>query len=92
MCVLSVTIIGQDLFKVVNEKFRLVDLNPVNQVNTGKFGNLKALTYRFELEEEDVIEKRKALMNELSKDNLRLQAMYVHGDWMRIFVMPPIIV
>ena len=87
---LSVTVIGQDLFKVVLSKFELVGINTVNQVNTGMLGNLKLLTYRFELEDEEVIEKRKALLNEFAKDSMRLQAMYVHGDWMRIFVMKPI--
>ncbi len=90
MCVLSITVIGNDLFKIVAEKLELVKLNPVNQVNSGMFGNLKMLTYRFELQESEVIEKRKELLNELAKDNLRLQPMYVHGDWMRIFVMRPI--
>ena len=90
MDVLRVTIVGQDLFKLVTEIFELVGLNPVNQVNTGMLGNLKILTYAFELQETEVIEKRKVLMNELSRDPIRLMPMYVHGDWMRIFVFKPI--
>lgn len=90
MDVLRVTIVGQDLFKLVTEIFELVGLNPVNQVNTGMLGNLKILTYAFELQETEVIEKRKVLMNELSRDPIRLMPMYVHGDWMRIFIFKPI--
>ena len=90
MEVLRVTVVGQDLFKIVSEVFELVDLNPVNQVNTGMLGNLKLLTYRFELKEDEIISKRKRLMEELAKDSMRLMPMYVHGDWMRIFVFKPI--
>lgn len=44
---LIITIIGQDLFKLCDEKFKLVMLNPVNQANKGMLGNLKTLTYFF---------------------------------------------
>ena len=90
MDVLRVAIVGQDLFKLVTEIFELVGLNPVNQVNTAMLGNLKILTYTFELEEAEIIKKRKELMNKLSEDPIRLMPMYVHGDWMRIFVFKPI--
>ena len=90
MAKMSVTIIGQDLFKIVREKFELAGINMVNQLNQGMYGNLKTLTYQFELDESEVIEKRKKLMNLFSEDNMRLMPMYVHGDWMRIFVMKPI--
>lgn len=89
MEMLRVTVIGQDLFKIVDEIFELVGLNTVNQVNTSMLGNLKTLTYLFELQDDEVIKKRKAMMDEMSKDNMRLMPMYVHGDWMRIFVMKP---
>lgn len=89
MEMLRVTVIGQDLFKIVDEIFELVGLNTVNQVNTSMLGNLKTLTYLFELEDDEVIKKRKAMMDEMAKDNMRLMPMYVHGDWMRIFVMKP---
>ena len=90
MEMLRVTVIGQDLFKIVDEIFELVGLNTVNQVNTSMLGNLKTLTYLFELEDDEVIKKRKAMMDEMAKDNMRLMPMYVHGDWMRIFVMKPL--
>ena len=89
MEMLRVTVIGQDLFKIVDEIFELVGLNTVNQVNTSMLGNLKTLTYLFELQDDEVIKKRKAMMDEMAKDNMRLMPMYVHGDWMRIFVMKP---
>lgn len=87
---LSITVIGQDLFKIVEDKFELADFNIINQVNTGMLGNLKMRTYMFEIDEFNIIEKRKMLMNEFAKDNMRLQAMFVLGDWMRIFIMKPI--
>lgn len=87
---LRVTVVGQDIFKVVSEKFELAGLNPVNQVNTGMLGNLKILTYTFELFEDEIIQKRKKLMELMAEDNMRLMPMYVHGDWMRIFVMKPL--
>lgn len=90
MDILRVTVIGKDLFKVVEEKFELVGLNTVNTVSNSTLGNLLTLTYEFVLEEEDVIQVRKKLMNEIAKDNMRLMPLYMHGDWMRIFVMRPI--
>ena len=90
MDILRVTVVGQDLFKLVEDIFELIGLNRVNQVNTGMLGNLKILTYMFEIPEQEVIDKRKKLMNKISEDPIRLMAMYVHGDWMRVFVFKPI--
>ena len=90
MDVLRVTVIGQDLFKIIKEVFLIVGLNAVNQVNTGMLGNLKTLTYEFELPKSQIIETRAKLMNEIAKDNMRMMALYIRGDWMRIFVMKPL--
>lgn len=87
---LRVTVVGQDLFKIVEEIFSLVGLNTVNQLNNGMLGNLKILTYTFELPEKEVIETRSKLMAKMAEDNMRLMPLYVHGDWMRIFVFKPI--
>ena len=83
---LRVTIIGQDIFKEVAVIFEDVGLRVVNQINSGMLGNLKGLTYVFELEEEKVIDTRKNLMKALTEYGPRFTAMYVHGDWMRIFI------
>lgn len=83
---LKVTVVGQDIAKEVIAVFDAVGLTMVNEVKTGMLGNLKTLTYSFEILEDKVIEKRKGLMNELAKYSIRLMPMYVHGDWMRIFV------
>lgn len=83
---LKVTIVGQDIAKEVATIFDDLRLNAINQVKTGMLGNLKTLTYIFELEPEVVIFKRRELMNKLAEYNIRLMPMYVHGDWMRIFV------
>ena len=88
---LKITIVGQDIFKEVIAVFEKIGIgelekvNPVNEVRNGMLGNLKTLTYVFEIPEEKVISKRKELMSELSK-NPRVIPMYVHGDWMRLCV------
>jgi len=90
MALLRVSVVGQDLFKIVEEKFELAGFNTANQVKTGMLGNLKILAYTFELEDQEIIEKRKKLMQVMSEDYLRLMPMFVNGDWMRIFVFKPI--
>lgn len=90
MEVLRVTVVGKNLFKIVEEVFSSIGLNTVNQVNSGMLGNLKILTYTFEIPPNQVIEKRAKLMCEMAKDNMRLMPLYVHGDWMRIFVFEPL--
>ena len=90
MAAIMLTIVGQDLFKIVVEKMELVGINTVNQINSGMLGNLKTLTYKIDLDDSEVIEKRSALMSTMAEDNMRLMPMYVHGDWMRIFVFKPI--
>lgn len=88
---LIITIIGQDLFKLCDEKFKLVMLNPVNQANKGMLGNLKTLTYFFfELDEDEVIEKRSGFLNLVAEDHLRMMALFKAGDWMRIFIIRPL--
>lgn len=89
MGVIRVTVVGQDLFKIVEEKFELVELNKVDQVNNGMLGNLKTLTYQFEIDDMEVIDIRKRLMRLMSEDNMRLMPMFVNGDWNRIVVMKP---
>lgn len=89
MGTIRVTVVGQDLFKIVEEKFELVGLNKVNQVNNGMLGNLKTLTYQFEIDDMEVIDIRKRLMRLMSEDNMRLMPMFVNGDWNRIVVIRP---
>ena len=89
MGTIRVTVVGQDLFKIVEEKFELVGLNKVNQVNNGMLGNLKTLTYQFEIDDMEVIDIRKRLMRFMSEDNMRLMPMFVNGDWNRIIVIKP---
>ena len=87
---LRVTVVGLDIVDEVTTIFDLVGLTIVNQVNTGMLGNLKMLTYEFDLDESEVISKRKALMDEAAKYRIRLMPMYVHGDWMRVFIFKTI--
>ena len=83
---LKVTIVGQDISKEVVVIFDELGLNAFNTIKTGMLGNLKTLTYTFEIPDEEVIDKRKKLMDELARHDTRLMPMYVHGDWMRVFV------
>ena len=87
---LRITVIGQDIFKLVQTKCEEAGLNQVNQASTGMLGNLKTLTYIFELDEDEVIQKRKKVMQNLLDSGGMLMPLYVHGDWMRIFVMKTI--
>lgn len=89
--ILKVTVIGKDLFKIVERYMELVGLNTVNTVKNGMLGNLTTLTYEIEVKGNEVIKKRAELMEKMAEDSMRLMPMYVHGDWMRIFVMKPII-
>ena len=90
MDILKVTVIGKDLFDIVENYMELAGINTVNTVNSGMLGNLTALTMEAPIREEEVIKKRGKLMELMSEDNMRLMPMYVHGDWMRIFVMKPL--
>lgn len=83
---LKVTIVGQDISKEVAVIFDELGLTAINQIKTGMLGNLKTLTYIFDIPEEKVIDQRKKLMDELARHDTRLMPMYVHGDWMRLFV------
>ena len=90
MDILKVTVIGKDLFKIVENYMELAGINTVNTVNSGMLGNLTTLTLEAPIREKDVMKKRGKFMDLMAEDNMRLMAMYVHGDWMRIFVMKPI--
>jgi hypothetical protein len=83
---IRVTIVGQDISKEVVTIFDDLGLNMVNHVKTGMLGNLKTLTYTFDFPEDEVIERRRELMDRLAEYPTRLMPMYVHGDWMRVFV------
>lgn len=89
MDTLRITVVGQEIFKIVEEKLELAGFNKVNRANNGMLGNLKTLTLEFDIPEDKVIKKRAYLMNLMVEDNMRLMPMYVHGDWMRIFVFKP---
>lgn len=93
---LKVTVVGKDIFKEVISIFEEVGLrdlesaNKVKEIKTGSLGNLNTLTYIFEIPTSKVIDIRKALMVMLTENSSRLMPMYVHGDWMRIFVFKTI--
>ncbi len=90
MDVLRITVVGNDIFRIVEDKFEEVGLTTANEVRTGMLGNLKTLTYEFVMEEEKVIDTRKRFMNAIAEDSKRLMPLYLHGDWMRLFVFKPL--
>jgi len=90
MDTLVVTIIGQDLFKMVVDKFELAGFNQANQINTGMLGNLKIQTHIFEISEDEIIDKRKKLLSAIGDEPMRMMALFTAGDWMRIIVMKPL--
>ena len=90
---MTVTIIGQEIFREVVDAFAEIGLsdrdsdNKVNEIKTGMLGNMKTLTYKFLIPENKVIATRKAFMVRLTENKTRLLPMYVHGDWMRIIIL-----
>ena len=88
---LKVTIVGQDISKEVAVIFDELGLNAINQIKTGMLGNLKTLTFEIEMKESEIIKKRTQLMDKLAEDNMRLMPLYVHKDYMRIFVIKPML-
>lgn len=90
MDILRITVVGKDLFKLVERKMELVGINTVNEVNSGMLGNLTTLTYEIEMRESEIINKRKMLLDKIAEDNMRMTPLYVHGDWMRIFIIKPL--
>lgn len=87
---LRITVVGKDLFKLVEHKMMLVGINTVNSVNTGMLGNLTTLTFEIKMREDEVIKTRKMLLDKMSED-IRLMPLYAHGDCMRIFVIKPVL-
>lgn len=90
MAAITITIVGQDLFKIVEHLFVLVGFNEINDANLSMLGNLKMLTYEVEVFEEEVIQKRNDFLNMVAEDDKRLMAFYKAGDWMRILITRPI--
>ena len=86
---LKITIIGKDLFEIVKVKLESVGINKVNQAKNGMLDNSTTLTLFCEIDQSEVIEKRKKFMKEVERDNMRLMGLYVQGDWMRIVIMKP---
>lgn len=85
-----VTVVGQELFEPVLRVMKLVGLNPVNQAKRGMLGNLKVLTYTVEVDEGEIIEKRCRLMDKLAENTATILPLYLHGDWMKLYVIKPI--
>lgn len=89
MSTLRVTVIGNDIFKIVAEKLELVGINQINKINTGMLGNLKTLTYEIDLEDLDIIGIRKKLIELMIQDNMRIMPLFMASNWLHLFVMKP---
>lgn len=87
MAVLTVQIIGLDLACVVLAKAKKagININPINQVNEGRLGNFRTLTYQFDISDDDIIYKRRAFMNGLAEED-GLLPLYEHGDWCSVYI------
>lgn len=88
MAELSVTIVGLDLKDLVMSVVRKasLDINPVKSVNKGRLGNFKTLTWIFEIDEYELIQKRRAFMDFLAEEKTFLTPMYEHGDWCSVYI------
>lgn len=86
---LTVVIVGLDLVDIVVNAAKMAGLmvNPVNQVNPGKFGNFKTLTYIFNVDDDKLITKRRDFMNELAQDRRFIIPVYEHGDWTSVYIL-----
>lgn len=85
---LSVTIVGLDLVDIVLSLAKSTGLtaNPVNQVNKGRLGNFKTLTYIFDIDDDQLIAKRREFMNMLEEEKRFLVPLYEHGDWKNVYI------
>ena len=83
---MSVTIVGGGIAEILDPVFDSLDLYPVKPIKKGTLGNFNTLTYIFELDEQEIIRKRRDLMQFVAKESTHLVGMYRHGGWMDIFV------
>lgn len=82
---LFVTVVGTDLIKSVEKIFDELGMH-YDDFKKNSIGNMKTTVYSFMIDEDEIIAKRKRLMNRIMLEPLKYTAMYVHGDWMRLFI------
>lgn len=82
---LIVTVVGTDLFKSVEKIFDELGMH-YDDFCKGSIGNMKTVVYTFVIEQHDVIKTRKNLMKRLDLERNIYTPMYVHGDWMKIYI------
>lgn len=85
---MRICIVGYDTFEQVIDAVTKagIEVNPVNPANNGKLGNFKTLTIFCRIPEKEIIVKRRAFMDYISKDGSGLMGLYEHGDWMKVYI------
>lgn len=86
---LYVTVVGTELIKSVEKIFKELGMK-YDDFKKGSIGNMKTMVYTFVTEQDHVIITRKKLMECIMMEPFKYTAMYVHGDWMRVFIFKKI--
>lgn len=81
---LYVTVVGTELIKSVEKILEALEMK-YDDFRKGSIGNMKTMVYTFVTEQNHVIITRKKLMERIMMEPFKYTAMYVHGDWMRVF-------
>ena len=84
MDLLTVIVVGGDIFKISESIFDDFQLAHVNQINNGHLGNFRIRIHIFDLGSHNSIVVRKKLMTELYQNGM--QPAYLHGDWSTVMV------
>lgn len=86
---LYVTVVGIELIKSIQKIFEELGMK-YDDFKKGSIGNMKSMTFTFVTEQDHVIITRKRLMERIMMEPFKYTAMYVHGDWMRVFIFKKI--
>lgn len=81
-----ITIVGLDILRTVKSVLDKLDVNLVNPVNRGRFGNFKTLTFSMDISGVDVFNERKRIMAALAKESTHLFPMYPHGNALDVYI------
>lgn len=82
----TITAIGNRVGEEVERALSDIQLNTVNPVKQGKFGNLITLTFVIDFTEEEVIDMRKQVMSEIARKDPNLACTYDSKDWMSAYI------
>lgn len=87
----SVTVIGEELFGLVEELFDIIDISKdISKVELGSFYDIEAMIYTFDIEYKDVIPTRNLLLSIITDEERDIMAMFSSGNWMNVIVGPKV--